>query len=66
MLMMTLFILLFLSGFFSSIFVNVNLCCFLSSYRTAYDVSLTDNSWPLDAFDIVSGNTSKSWERLDA
>ncbi|KAG2405184.1 uncharacterized protein HKW66_Vig0044390 [Vigna angularis] len=33
---------------------------------TAYDVSLTDDSWPSDAFEIVTGTTSKSWERLDA
>lgn len=32
---------------------------------TAYDVSLTDDSWSNDVFDIVSGNTSMSWERLD-
>ncbi|MBA0726403.1 hypothetical protein Golax_002234 [Gossypium laxum] len=35
-------------------------------FRTAYDVSLLDDSWPQDMFDIVSGNTSRSWERLDA
>ncbi|KAF8390712.1 hypothetical protein HHK36_025239 [Tetracentron sinense] len=33
---------------------------------TAYDVSLTDDSWAQDVFDLVIGNTSKSWERLDA
>ncbi|MBA0579754.1 hypothetical protein Gorai_022000, partial [Gossypium raimondii] len=33
---------------------------------TAYDVSLVDDSWPKDLFDIISGNTSNSWERLDA
>jgi len=32
----------------------------------AYDVSLADDSWTHDIFDLVSGNTSKSWERLDA
>ncbi|KAF9607093.1 hypothetical protein IFM89_032209 [Coptis chinensis] len=34
--------------------------------RTAYDVMLTDDSWPSDAFEVVSGKTSTSWERLDA
>ena len=34
--------------------------------RTAYDVTLTDDSWSPDVFDVVSGNTSTSWERLDA
>ncbi|KAI8539770.1 hypothetical protein RHMOL_Rhmol09G0208500 [Rhododendron molle] len=33
---------------------------------TAFDVSLTDDSWTKDTFEIVSGNTSMSWERLDA
>ncbi|KAH0466630.1 hypothetical protein IEQ34_003868 [Dendrobium chrysotoxum] len=33
---------------------------------TAYDVSLADDSWPQDIFEVVSGSTSKSWERLDA
>lgn len=27
---------------------------------------LTDDSWPQDTFDVVSGNVSQSWERLDA
>ena len=34
--------------------------------RTAYDVTLNDDSWSRDVFDIVGGNTSMSWERLDA
>lgn len=33
---------------------------------TAYDVSLNDDSWPQELFDVVSGNFSKSWERVDA
>ncbi|XP_074309179.1 uncharacterized protein LOC141643776 isoform X1 [Silene latifolia] len=32
---------------------------------TAYDVSLTDDSWPENAFDVISGKTLNSWERLD-
>ncbi|THG11026.1 hypothetical protein TEA_023357 [Camellia sinensis var. sinensis] len=32
---------------------------------TAYDVSITDDSWSKDVFHIISGNTSMSWERLD-
>lgn len=39
---------------------------FLWISRTAYDVTLVDDSWPKDAFDVVSGNASQSWERLDA
>lgn len=34
--------------------------------RTAYDVTLIDDNWPQDMFDVVSGNTSMTWERLDA
>ncbi|KAD7478727.1 hypothetical protein E3N88_01863 [Mikania micrantha] len=32
---------------------------------TAYDVSLTDDGWSPEIFNIISGNTSISWERLD-
>ncbi|KAH9329335.1 hypothetical protein KI387_001443 [Taxus chinensis] len=32
---------------------------------TAYDVSLNDDSWPKDLFNLVSGNTSSSWDKLD-
>ncbi|KAI3463140.1 hypothetical protein Pfo_019803 [Paulownia fortunei] len=32
---------------------------------TAYDVTLNDESWSQDIFNIVTGNTSMSWERLD-
>lgn len=38
----------------------------LFALRTAYDVTLTDNSWDKATFEVVNGNTSKSWERLDA
>ncbi|KAH0660886.1 hypothetical protein KY290_029602 [Solanum tuberosum] len=34
--------------------------------QTAYDVSLYDDNWSQDVFEIVAGNTSMSWERLDA
>ncbi|KFK25636.1 hypothetical protein AALP_AA8G140300 [Arabis alpina] len=33
---------------------------------SAYDVTLTDKSWDKARFEVVSGNTSRSWERLDA
>ncbi|KAM0900048.1 hypothetical protein ACQ4PT_020900 [Festuca glaucescens] len=32
---------------------------------TAYDVSLNDDSWPQEAFDLVSGSTSKIVEKLE-
>ncbi|KAF4351981.1 hypothetical protein G4B88_001103 [Cannabis sativa] len=46
------------------------MCISVSGTRkpTAYDVSLRDDRWPKDLFDIVSSNisNSKSWEKLDA
>ncbi|XP_019442918.1 PREDICTED: translocon-associated protein subunit beta-like isoform X1 [Lupinus angustifolius] len=33
---------------------------------TAYDISLADENWPNEAFKLISGSTSKSWEKLDA
>ncbi|PWZ58053.1 hypothetical protein Zm00014a_041931 [Zea mays] len=33
--------------------------------RTAYDVSLNDDSWPTQAFELVTGEKSKTLERLD-
>ncbi|KAF2301829.1 hypothetical protein GH714_029699 [Hevea brasiliensis] len=38
----------------------------IDGLRTAYDVSLVDDHWPQNLFDVISGNTSRSWERLDA
>ncbi|KAF4367704.1 hypothetical protein CsatB_021190 [Cannabis sativa] len=46
--------------------VSVSIDIYNQGSLTAYDVSLTDDSWPKDLFDIVSGNVSKSWEKLDA
>ncbi|KAH7294710.1 hypothetical protein KP509_27G014700 [Ceratopteris richardii] len=34
-------------------------------FSTAYDVTLNDDTWPSDKFELVSGNTSNSWDRLD-
>ncbi|XP_075639451.1 uncharacterized protein LOC142611260 isoform X1 [Castanea sativa] len=45
--------------------VSVSIHIYNQGSSTAYDVSLTDDSWSQDVFDIVSGNTSNSWERLD-
>ncbi|XP_057250743.1 uncharacterized protein LOC130591439 [Beta vulgaris subsp. vulgaris] len=33
---------------------------------TVYDVSLVDKTWPMDSFDVVGGNFSRSWDSLDA
>ncbi|XP_009344198.2 translocon-associated protein subunit beta [Pyrus x bretschneideri] len=46
--------------------VLVSIDIYNQGSSTAYDVSLSDDSWPQDIFEVVSGNTSKSWERLDA
>ncbi|XP_038894726.1 translocon-associated protein subunit beta [Benincasa hispida] len=46
--------------------VSVSIDIYNRGSSTAYDASLNDASWPEDMFDIVSGETSKSWERLDA
>ncbi|XP_022928575.1 uncharacterized protein LOC111435340 isoform X2 [Cucurbita moschata] len=48
------------------LFLELTLFSFIMITRTAYDVSLNDASWPGDVFDVISGETSKSWERLDA
>ncbi|XP_052306098.1 uncharacterized protein LOC7461631 isoform X2 [Populus trichocarpa] len=41
-------------------------CCLGCYRRTAYDITLVDDHWPQDMFNVVSGNTSQSWERLHA
>ncbi|KAK8574439.1 hypothetical protein V6N12_062133 [Hibiscus sabdariffa] len=46
--------------------VSVSIDIYNQGFSTAYDLSLVDDSWPQDMFDIVSGNTSRSWEKLDA
>ncbi|KAI4350459.1 hypothetical protein L6164_004913 [Bauhinia variegata] len=46
--------------------ISVTIEIYNQGTSTAYDVSLTDDSWPSDVFDIVTGSTSKTWERLDA
>lgn len=46
--------------------LSVSIDIYNHGSATAYDVSLTDDSWSQDTFDLVTGNTSYSWERLDA
>ncbi|KAL6865168.1 hypothetical protein ACP4OV_016319 [Aristida adscensionis] len=45
--------------------VAVTLDLYNQGAATAYDVSLNDDSWPHEAFEIVSGSTSKIVEKLD-
>ncbi|XP_061351010.1 uncharacterized protein LOC133296069 isoform X2 [Gastrolobium bilobum] len=46
--------------------VSVTIDIYNQGTSTAYDLSLADDSWPNDLFSIISGSTSKSWEKLDA
>ncbi|KAJ6846035.1 translocon-associated protein subunit beta-like [Iris pallida] len=46
--------------------VTVTIDVYNEGSATAYDVSLSDDSWAHEVFDITSGSTSKTWERLDA
>lgn len=34
--------------------------------RPAYDVTLNDDNWAEEVFETVIGNTSATWEKLDA
>ncbi|XP_076881232.1 uncharacterized protein LOC143529295 [Bidens hawaiensis] len=45
--------------------VSVSIDIYNEGSATAYDVSLTDDSWSSEIFKVVSGNTSISWEKLD-
>ncbi|KMT06872.1 hypothetical protein BVRB_6g152120 [Beta vulgaris subsp. vulgaris] len=45
--------------------VLVSIDIYNEGSATAYDVSLTDDTWPQDTFDLIEGKTSNSWERLD-
>ncbi|CAO2828684.1 unnamed protein product [Amaranthus hypochondriacus] len=45
--------------------VLVNIDIYNEGSAAAYDVSLSDDKWPADAFDVIDGKTSSSWERLD-
>ncbi|KAG1331582.1 putative translocon-associated protein subunit beta [Cocos nucifera] len=46
--------------------VSVSIDLYNEGSATAYDVSLSDDGWSQDMFTLVSGNMSKTWERLDA
>lgn len=43
----------------------VSLDLYNQGSATAYDVSINDDSWPKEAFELVSGEVSKTLERLD-
>ncbi|VVB14411.1 unnamed protein product [Arabis nemorensis] len=46
--------------------VSVSFDIYNQGSSTAYEVTLTDNGWDKARFEVVNGNTSRSWERLDA
>jgi translocon-associated protein subunit beta len=43
----------------------VSLDIYNQGSATAYDVTINDDSWPKEAFELVSGEVSKTLERLD-
>nr|XP_009390365.1 PREDICTED: uncharacterized protein LOC103976768 [Musa acuminata subsp. malaccensis] len=45
--------------------VSVSIDLYNEGSSTAYDVTMNDDSWSQDMFDLVSGRTSKTWEKLD-
>ena len=45
--------------------MSKHMVTYVEPFRTAYDVSLNDDSWSQDMFNLVSDSTSKTWERLD-
>ncbi|KAF8118090.1 hypothetical protein N665_0006s0090 [Sinapis alba] len=46
--------------------VSVSFDIYNQGSATAYDVTLADNTWDKKTFEVVNGNTSRTWERLDA
>ncbi|KAK8458265.1 hypothetical protein SEVIR_3G344000v4 [Setaria viridis] len=45
--------------------VAVSLDLYNHGSATAYDVTINDDSWPTEAFELVTGEKSKTLERLD-
>jgi translocon-associated protein subunit beta len=46
--------------------INVGITLHNAGSATAYDVSLTDDTWPSSLFSLVSGSTSQTWDKLEA
>jgi translocon-associated protein subunit beta len=46
--------------------INVGITLYNAGSATAYDVSLTDDTWPSSLFSLVSGNTSQTWDKIEA
>ncbi|KAL2935580.1 Translocon-associated protein subunit beta [Bienertia sinuspersici] len=45
--------------------ISVSIDLYNRGSVTVYDVSLVDKSWPMESFDVISGNFSRAWESLD-
>ncbi|KAK9748267.1 hypothetical protein RND81_02G046600 [Saponaria officinalis] len=45
--------------------VSVSIDIYNHGSTTVYDVSLVDDSWSTDSFDVISGNLSRTWDSLD-
>ncbi|XP_074317157.1 uncharacterized protein LOC141653332 [Silene latifolia] len=45
--------------------VSVNIDIYNQGYTTVYDISLVDDSWPAESFNVISGNFSRTWEILE-
>lgn len=60
------FELLFFGRMISLVYLKKLHISFLNLCSAIYDVNLTDDSWSTEIFDFVAGNTSNSWEKLDA
>lgn len=45
--------------------ISVSIDVYNQGSATAYDLALADDSWDKEIFDLVSGTTSKSWEKLE-
>eukprot|EP00250_Pteridium_aquilinum_P009847 c18975_g1_i1 orf=152-733(+) len=46
--------------------VTVSISLHNVGFSTAYDVTLNDGTWPSEKFNLVSGNSSSSWDKLEA
>ncbi|KAL1210086.1 hypothetical protein V5N11_010663 [Cardamine amara subsp. amara] len=45
--------------------ISVTIDIYNQGSSSAYDVNLADDNWNSNLFDIVTGNISKSWEKLE-
>ncbi|KAL3681081.1 hypothetical protein R1sor_024037 [Riccia sorocarpa] len=46
--------------------ITVSISLHNAGTSTAYDVSLNDDTWPGELFDIISGTPVQTWEKIDA